>query len=95
VKARAGGRLIIAGEAGQDEAIIPLDRMNQIGGGGGVTVVNEIHNHNDSQVETRQQRGANGQVLNQIIIRAVQGAADNGSLDKTLGRNYGLTRTGR
>jgi hypothetical protein len=94
VKARAGGVPVIVAEGGQDEAIIPLNRaMGQLGGG--VTIVNEIHNHTDAQVETRQQRGSNGQMLNQIIIRAVQGAADNGSLDKTLGRNYGLTRTGR
>lgn len=33
VKARPGGKLMLVGEGGQDEAIVPLDKMGSIGGG--------------------------------------------------------------
>jgi hypothetical protein len=41
VPATNGGRMVIAGEAGEDEAIIPLSKMGQVAGaaGGGTTVV--------------------------------------------------------
>lgn len=35
VPATPGGRLIVAGEAGQDEAVIPLGKLQGMGGGGG------------------------------------------------------------
>jgi len=39
VKARPGGMLATIGEGGQDEAVIPLDRMKDFGGGGkGITI---------------------------------------------------------
>jgi hypothetical protein len=33
VKASPGGTLALIGEGGQDEAVIPLDRMGSMGGG--------------------------------------------------------------
>jgi hypothetical protein len=34
VQARPGGTAVIVGEGGQDEAVIPLDRLGKMGGGG-------------------------------------------------------------
>ena len=39
IKARPGGMLATIGEGGQDEAVIPLNRMKDFGGGGkGITI---------------------------------------------------------
>jgi hypothetical protein len=38
VKASAGGTLALIGEGGQDEAVIPLDRMGSMGGGVNITI---------------------------------------------------------
>jgi hypothetical protein len=45
VKASAGGTLAIIGEAGQDEAVIPLDQMSRYGfdGGGGTNVTIHVN----------------------------------------------------
>jgi len=94
VKARTGGSLFIVGEGGQDEAIIPLDRMNALGGGGDVTVINEIHNHTDAQVTTNQRRGPDGKVINEIIIKMVTAAVGDGVLDPVMSASYGLKRRG-
>jgi hypothetical protein len=38
VKASAGGTLALIGEGGQDEAVIPLNRMGSMGGGVNITI---------------------------------------------------------
>lgn len=42
IKARAGGTLAIIGEGGEDEAVVPLSRLGNMGGGG---VVIHYHQH--------------------------------------------------
>jgi DNA repair exonuclease SbcCD ATPase subunit len=95
VKRRPGGHLMIVGEGGKDEGIFPLDStMNAVGGGGDVTVINEIHNHTDAQVTTNQRRGPDGKMINEIIIKAVNAALGDGSFDQTLSATHGLKRRG-
>lgn len=43
VMPRAGGTLVTVGEAGRAEAIIPLNRLGSMTGGGGPTTVNNFH----------------------------------------------------
>lgn len=92
VKHRPGGRLIIAGEK-DDEAIIPLDRMGELGGGG-VTVVNEIHNHTDAKVTTQQQQMPDGRLINRIIIQAVKDGIASGEFENEGKAAYGWKRQG-
>jgi archaellum component FlaC len=92
VKARPGGRLIIAGEAGQDEAIVPLTRL---GGSGEITV--QIINQTGVAAEGSAQEttGPDGQRMLQVFVtRAMKEAFNTGSMDPTMRNLYRLTRAG-
>jgi hypothetical protein len=54
VKAQAGGMLALLGEGGQDEAVIPLNRLNSMVGGGTVININiaRVDASNRSDVST-------------------------------------------
>lgn len=95
IKHRPGGTVIVAGEGGHDELITPLDgTMHQVGSGGGVTVVNEIHNHTDARVTTQQSQGADGWLINKIIVQAMNSAIADGSVDNSMKAAYGSRRVG-
>lgn len=94
IKARPGGRLIVAGEAGQDEAIVPLD--GRFRGGGGsivVNVVNQTGVQADARVE--QSTGADGsRTIHVMLTRAMKEAFASGAMDETMRGMYRLNRAG-
>ncbi len=61
VKATPGGTIARIGEGGQDEAVIPLSRMPELGGGGGVTTL-----------DIRSGGSALDDVLVEVLRKAVQ-----------------------
>jgi len=89
-----------AGLMGEDgpEAIMPLTRINgKLGvvaqGGGAKTEINIINN-TDSEIETRESRGADGSIIDVIITSAVKKGFNQGLFDKEMGNNYGAKRVG-
>jgi len=94
VKHRPGGKLMIVGEAGQDEAIIPLDRMNALGGGGGSHVEVNVYAPPGAKVEQRERTGPDGRQIRDIIITMVTAAVGEGQFDPVMKATYGLRRTG-
>lgn len=93
------GKKGIMGEAGP-EAILPLrrDRNGDLGvasGGSSSTVLINITNQGDSEVQQRESTGANGErVIDILIAQKVKEAFANGSMDKQMSQNYGLRRKG-
>jgi TP901 family phage tail tape measure protein len=78
VKSKPGGSLFNIGEGGKDEAVIPLDRLGQMGGGGNVTV-NIIGAPEGTKVEEEESSGG-GKSVNVIIDEQVaQNIAKTGS----------------
>jgi len=69
VKAKSGGGLYNIGEAGKDEAVIPLDRFKDLGGGSNVTV-NVIGAPAGTKTE-EQDDGAGGKSVNVILDEQV------------------------
>jgi hypothetical protein len=98
VKARPGGRLMLVGEGGQDEAIVPLDRIGQmVHAGGESDMVVNIYNQTGTPIasDTQQMTGPGGQkMLNVFLRQQVASMVGDGSLDKALGASYGLRRRG-
>jgi hypothetical protein len=90
VLARPGGTPIIAAEAGQDEAIIPLSRLGGLGAGVEINVINQ----SGGEVEQRQRTGADGRRIYDFIIKTVQRGAGAGDLDAAMKGNYGVGRRG-
>lgn len=93
-----GGALGMMGEAGP-EAILPLTRgadgkLGVAGGGGGVQVViNDMRSGNSAPVETKSQRGPNGQQIISVMVRdEVRKQIRNGDLDRDMNASYGASR---
>ena len=61
IKATPGGMLALIGEGGQDEAVIPLDRLGDMGGGG--TVYN---------ITVHAGMGTDGPSVGEAIVRAIR-----------------------
>jgi len=62
--------------------------------GGRVVVINNIHNEAPgTEVQQSQSTGANGEILNNFVIRAIKRAAQTGELDSIMG-TYGIRRPG-
>lgn len=83
VKHRRGGQLIIAGEK-DDEAIIPLDKMGAVGGGGGDIQINIINNTPD-EVSHKSEQAPDGRRIETFIISTVNRGLADGSFDKAMG----------
>lgn len=93
--------MALMGEQGP-EAVLPLTRDSQgnlgVRGGGGsseprVIVQNIDQRKNGAAVETETQRGQNGELVIRNYIRdEVKRSISNGSMDKDMARNYGLSR---
>ena len=88
----------LMGEAGP-EAILPLSRgkdgklgVASSGGGGGVTV-NVINQGAENEVDVKTSQ--DGMTIDVLITQKVNAALGNGSLDKSLGNSFGLSRRGR
>src|SRR5207247_6318981 len=70
----------LIGEAGP-EAVIPLRGRAVPAVGGRVVVINHIHNEAPgTEVQQSQSTGANGEILNNFVIRAIKRAAQTGEL---------------
>jgi hypothetical protein len=78
--------LLLAGEAGP-EAIVPLGA----GGAAGPAVVVNVFPPAGTETEQRERQGPNGQVIKDIVIRAVRLASQTGELDSIMG-TYGIRR---
>lgn len=93
--------MALMGEQGP-EAVLPLTRDSQgnlgVRGGGGsseprVIVQNIDQRKSGAAVETETQRGQNGELVIRNYIRdEVKRSISNGSMDKDMARNYGLSR---
>jgi len=95
----SGGKSGLMGEAGP-EAILPLSRgpggKLGVDASGNTGVVVNVINNTGGEVEQRERRGSNGErVLDVVILGAVRKGIASGSLDNTLGENFGLKRRGR
>ena len=95
-----GSKTGIMGEAGP-EAILPLtrDTSGKLGvsakGGGSNVVVNIINQTGNSEVTQTESTGSDGtRVLDILIKSKMQENFGNGSMDKTMGQNYGIRRKG-
>ena len=92
-----GGTLI--GENGAGEAVMPLRRgadgkLGVDGGGGGVTV--NVINNSGSEISVNENTGTNGMREIEILVeQKVRQSLSNGSMDRTMGSNYGVKRVGR
>ena len=62
VMPRPGGTLATIGEAGQAEAVIPLDRLGSMGGGGGATV----------NITVNAGLGTDGAALGEQVVNAIR-----------------------
>lgn len=94
----SGGNTGLMGEAGA-EAIVPLTRTpsGELGvrSTGSGTIVNVINNAN-TNVETRESEGPNGEKVTDIFITdRVKRAFANGTMDRTMNEIYGVQRKGR
>ncbi len=95
--AAAGGivmspTLTVTGEGGP-EAIIPLDRWGELGGGG--VTVNIIDQRKSGNVEQRESTGAGGQPqIDVLITDVVKGGIGGGVFDQALAGSFGLSRRG-
>jgi hypothetical protein len=95
VKARAGGSLMLVGEAGQDEAIVPLDRAMSSWSGGDRSPSVEINIINKSAEPVTQSRRTSGSGREAIdfVIGASRSDAQSGGLDKVMRERYGIVPT--
>jgi phage-related minor tail protein len=78
--------MALLGEAGP-EAVVPLSQL----GGGGVTV-NVINQVPNTEIEQKQQRGPNGQIIHDLIVREVRRSLRGGELDRDFADTYSLRR---
>lgn len=94
----ANGGVGVAGEAGDDEGILPLKRINgklgvhASGGGQPVTLMHETHVHNynsDNQISQRSERGPNGM---RTMIEIVKKDYARGGFDGPNSALYGMRR---
>jgi hypothetical protein len=81
----------LIGEAGP-EAVIPLDRMGEMGSG---VTVNIIDQRKSGNIEQKESIGENGQPqIDVLITDVVRGGISAGTFDRSLAAAYGLTRKG-
>jgi hypothetical protein len=92
VQHQPGGRLVLAGEGGQDEAIIPLPALAHFGGGSNVEV--NVITPPGSRVEQRERSGPDGKQIRDIVITMVGDALGNGTFDPVMKGSYGAVRKG-
>ena len=95
VKHSSGGSLMWVGEGGKDEAIIPLDRMGELGGN--VNINFEVHNYSNESVSATRERSGDGTEVIKLVIGANKSATARGDYDDVFRNRYGLvpTRGGR
>jgi hypothetical protein len=80
------------GEAGP-EAVVPLDRLGSLGGGGKVTVI--VNNNAGAQVDVTQRRGAGGANEIEIAVnREVARAMSSGPVRKVMETSFGAAYRG-
>lgn len=82
----------MVGEAGP-EAVIPLDRLSSVGGGGPLEV--HVHDYVGAKVNVKQSRGPNGSRLDLEFVQAVNQAVATPKVGRTLHMNYGAERQGQ
>lgn len=88
-----GGRLAVAGESGP-EAVVPLQRgaSGDLGVAASPVKV-EVNNYTDAQVTTTSRDSQDGSRTIQLEIRRqVRAALSDGSMDRVLRSNYGMSR---
>lgn len=95
----SGGSRYLVGEEGPEivqfggSGYVYPHGVMPAGGGRGVEV--NVYNETGGTAETRERRGPDGQrIIDVMIRRTVRSMFGDGSLDRDMGQNYGLTRRG-
>jgi hypothetical protein len=95
IRARPGGVAVMVGEGGQDEVIMPLDKLNDVTGSGGFTIIVRNETGVEAEGSARETTGPDGERALEIRLkRMMQGAMVDGSMDSTMRQVWGMTRHG-
>lgn len=85
--------LTLVAEGGRPEAVIPLDKLRNMGGSGEVTI--NIHPPAGTESNAQERTDSKGnRTIDVFIIKTVQKGLGQGAFDRELGGSFGLARQG-